>query len=120
MSRFFAPSEFDCKCGKPDCDAKPMDLKLIMALDGLRLELGERLVITSARRCKEHNEKIGGVANSFHLRGMAVDLAVPNGAMAYRILYLAAVRHNFRGIGIGKTFVHLDTRESPTPVLFGY
>jgi hypothetical protein len=39
--------------------------------------LGER--VTSTRRSPEHNRRVGGVANSYHLKGLARDSVPPPG-----------------------------------------
>lgn len=40
------------------------------------------LVFTSGYRCEKHNAAVGGVPNSRHLRGEAVDVAVSRAKMA--------------------------------------
>ena len=35
--------------------------------------------VTSTRRSPEHNKRVGGVANSYHLRGLARDSVPPRG-----------------------------------------
>lgn len=37
------------------------------------------LVVTSGRRSIDRNRAVGGATNSFHLKGRAVDLALPGG-----------------------------------------
>lgn len=43
------------------------------------------LIVTSGFRCKELNQVVGGVSNSFHLRGMAADIrcTTPIDAIAF-------------------------------------
>lgn len=120
MSRFFQPSELACKCGRLECNAAPMDPYAIIKLDGVRLELGEPMKLTSARRCEYWNSSptVKGAKDSQHLYGRAVDCWCPNGAYAMRVLKLA-IKHGFVGVGVGKTFIHMDTRQGP-PVLFSY
>ena len=120
MQRYFKPQEFRCRCDRGEkCDATQMDIETVMKLEGLRRELGEAMVITSADRCPYWNDKVGGSSTSYHLRGRAVDVQVKNGQHAGRILLLA-VKHGFTGIGVSAGgFLHLDTREFPLTV-FGY
>ena len=43
-------------------------------LDPAREKLGKPITVNSGFRCTKHNAAVGGVANSKHLRGEAVDL----------------------------------------------
>jgi len=116
----FLLSEFACKCDRGDkCDAIPMEKETILKLTKVRLDFGKKMIITSAARCLEHNRKIGGADNSFHLIGKAVDIKTNSAMHAGQILRLA-IKFNFTGIGISKNgFIHLDTRPSEF-VVFGY
>ncbi len=116
--RFFKPEDFACKCGSAECEAPKPDMALLMKLDGLRLELGEPIHITSGSRCLVHNAAVGGTPDSQHLLGRAADVPCGNGDYAYRLVKLA-IKAGFTGIGIKSHMVHLDVRAG-TPVLFGY
>jgi uncharacterized protein YcbK (DUF882 family) len=121
MSNFFQPSELACKCGRPNCDAAPIDPILIIKLDGLRRELNEPMKLTSARRCDFWNRSptVRGSKDSQHLQGKAIDCWCPNAAFAWRLVRLA-VKHGFIGLGVGRNFIHLDVRAGTVPILFGY
>lgn len=54
-------------------------------LQPLREKLGKPIIVTSGFRCKELNEKVGGVANSQHTTGEAADIYV-NGCKAGMLL----------------------------------
>ncbi len=120
MSRFFKDIELACKCGRLECDAAPMDIDTIMKLDGLRLEFAEPMILNSARRCEfwNNSKDVKGARNSQHLYGRAVDVRTPSAEYAMRLMKLA-LKHGFVGVGVSKTFIHIDTR-SGDPVLFGY
>lgn len=76
------------------------------------------VVATSGHRTPEHNAEIGGVSNSSHLNGKAIDLAVADGKTRHAVLF-GAIAVGFKRIGIGKTHVHLDVDESkPFPTVF--
>lgn len=105
----FKLSEFACKCGRPECDAEHMTVETLTALNELRKLYGKPLFITSARRCEQHNFKVGGTPNSFHLVGAAVDIRVTSGTMMGQLVEIA-IRVGFRGIGVAKGFLHIDTR----------
>ena len=84
-----------------------MDSTLLDLLDTLREHYGKPLRITSGYRTKEHNEAVGGVPNSSHLRGYAVDIAATSSGERHDILKLA-MDIGFNRIGIAKSFIHLD------------
>ena len=105
----FKLSEFACKCGRPECDAEHMTVETLTALNELRKLYGKPLFITSARRCSMWNQKCGGAENSYHLIGAAVDIRVTSGTMMGQLVEIA-IRVGFRGIGVAKGFLHIDTR----------
>lgn len=53
-----------------------------MILDPLRRMANKPIIITSGFRCYELNKAVGGVENSWHLRGCAADLRIKNQADA--------------------------------------
>jgi len=83
----------------------------INQLEALRVRLGDPIFITSGFRCSNHNDAIGGHSRSYHLQGMAVDIAVADSKQRARIIF-AAFEQGFTGIGIAPTFIHLDNRQS--------
>ena len=89
-----------------------------MALDDLRHKCGFPFVVTSGFRSKDHSiektKKVGGR----HTRGDAADIQVTNGLQRMAIVS-KALEHGFKGIGVAKSFVHLDTRDSE-PVMWTY
>lgn len=101
---YFRPQELACKCG-----ALLFDEAAGRALDRLRDRFGAPLVIVSGYRTPEYNRAVGGAPNSFHLRGLAVDVAT-GGFDAARLAKLVdlARQEGFGGVGLYSTFVHLD------------
>ncbi|WP_231477570.1 D-Ala-D-Ala carboxypeptidase family metallohydrolase [Prevotella sp. HUN102] len=55
----------------------------VNVLEPLRRRVG-RVIVTSGYRCKQLNKAVGGVPNSLHIRGMAVDIHVSNMEMCRR------------------------------------
>jgi uncharacterized protein YcbK (DUF882 family) len=109
LSEHFYQDEFTCKCGRAECDAPLLpDPTLVAALETMRRKLGRAINITSGIRCAYWNAKQGGVANSAHVTGHAADIACPDSRYRYELLHVL----DFKRIGIGATFVHVDT--SPT------
>lgn len=81
-------------------------------LEALRQELGVPFVITSGYRCPAHNRLVGGAANSYHVQGMAADIACPQDFTVEEFGRLC-LRHGFTGVGVYPTFVHVDVRPGP-------
>lgn len=79
ISKNFNQAEFDCKCKNQDCTFTLLDLRVVDFLEDLRARTGEPVVLSSAFRCMAHNRSVGGVRNSFHKRGKAVDIILPTG-----------------------------------------
>ena len=112
----FTVEEFTCKhCGKV-----VIDLQLVELVEELRRYLGKPVVITSAYRCPVHNRRIGGVKNSAHVRGYALDVKCTNSKDRQRILEFLIVR-NVRRIGVHPRFIHFDVDpDKPSPRLWLY
>ena len=95
------------------------------ALDALREEFNQSMIITSGCRTDEHNEWLQGrgypaSSNSFHLIDndkygtdtCAVDVKRKDGAYAAQLIKVGLNR-NF-SVGIAKTFIHIDLRTAYT------
>lgn len=94
----------------PVCDHAAKDLlsdTLLGYLCELERTLSFKLHFVSGFRCDACNEAAGGVPNSGHLRGLAVDCLIPDSATRFKVIH-CALRIGFRRIGIGKNFIHLD------------
>ncbi|MFZ7122070.1 MAG: YcbK family protein [Eubacteriaceae bacterium] len=82
-------------------------------LEILRRRTGDRpVIVNSGYRCPSYNEKAGGVPGSYHLYGMAVDVRVPGIKPEDLIRHASDV--GFLGLGLYRTFCHLDIRPSYT------
>lgn len=115
----FQPHEFACNdgCGGGYSD---MDDSFLAALDEARSLAGIPFSLTSAYRCKSHNAAVGGVANSSHTTGHAVDILARGGREKWIILN-ALVSAGFTRIGIAGSFIHVDNDPSKTPrVIWDY
>ena len=93
-----------------------MDPDFLERLDALRDMYGKPMVITSSWRSPHYNRSINGAPRSKHLEGIAVDIACTNGHDRLEIVDTALML-GFT-IGVGKTFLHLDTRDDQ--IIFGY
>ena len=102
----FKPEEVACKC----CGLIWHQPKALASLQQLRGFWGSPLRITSGTRCEVHNRRVGGAANSLHLKGRAFDITMPQswrGKHVASFIYYAT-HAQFRGIGIYSRFIHLD------------
>jgi len=73
LSPHFKIKEFRCKCGS---DVIIIDMSLIAILQAIRFAINKPIVITSGYRTPAYNTKVGGAANSLHVKGQAVDIQV--------------------------------------------
>ncbi len=83
--------------------------------------LGKPMRFTSGYRCLKLNKAVGGVANSAHTSGMAVDIAFDNEAHAKELIE-ALIEAGFKRIGLGWSFIHVDidlTKPYPACWLYG-
>ena len=63
--------------------------------------------LSSAYRCEKHNEAVGGVEDSAHTKGRAVDIIARSGFERWRIDY-GLVKAGFTRIGMSQKFIHVD------------
>lgn len=71
--KYFKDSEFTCKCG---CGLNIEKDEIKRIADEIREHFGQPAIITSGTRCPKHNKEVGGVLNSYHLTGNAIDIYV--------------------------------------------
>lgn len=103
---YFDKKEFTCKCG---CKENRMDKDFLLKLDKARFLSDTPYIITSGFRCKEHNLKVGGIPNSAHLVGLAVDIKVTNKHQLYQVLS-GLFKVGFKRIIYypNNSFIHVD------------
>ena len=101
---YFTDDEIQCKCG---CGFILKQTAFFWKINTLRGIVGHPIRVNSWCRCDIHNLSVGGSSTSSHPKGLASDLSTPTEYIKYRIL-LAAGELYFRGVGVGKNFIHLD------------
>jgi len=106
LSKNFLAGEFFCHCGQ--CKSQLISSELVANLQKLRDKMGTSLYLNSAYRCPTHNRNVGGVSNSRHTVGDAVDILTSVSGAPKLIANAEAV--GFQGIGDGRYsgFVHVD------------
>lgn len=74
----FKPEEFRCPCGH--CTGYPTWMKEVelQHIQTIRDHYDKPMTITSGLRCQHENRRVGGVPNSGHLTGYAVDFYMPD------------------------------------------
>jgi hypothetical protein len=123
MTPHFKTSELTCRCG---CGLAKFHPGFLDSLEAVRVELGLPMRLTSASRCKLHNDRppymggAGGHMRSLHVGDkaqhpgqegtLAVDVAAEG---SYRgKLFSVAWKHGFSvGWNGKKGFIHLDRRD---------
>lgn len=110
LTKNFVSTQFDCHCKRASCNTTLVEMKLLESLDEL-LEHLPKFFFVSAYRCYLHNKDVGGAHNSYHLKGLAVDVKSKY-ATPHEIKDAAERVAGFRGGGIGLYFgfTHLDAR----------
>ena len=103
--RNFERHEFACACG---CGFDTVDAELLYWLQRIRDHFDRAVHVTSGCRCPEYNRRVGGSAESQHLKGRAADIVV-DGIPAHLVQELAE-DYKLPGIGKYDDFTHIDTR----------
>ena len=86
-------AEFRCRCYRTNCTFTLVSPELLVAWEKLRRHLKRPIHITSGFRCQEHNSdrKVGGLANSRHTKGLAMDI-MPGKNLEFDLLLTWAAR----------------------------
>lgn len=107
LTEHFSEDEMKCPC----CNVCTMDQYFMDKLERYRAGLGFPLKVNSGYRCAKHNEEIGGASSSRHLVGRAADICwIDKTATQKYHMVMQAKAVGFTGIGIAKTFIHVDNR----------
>ena len=105
----FSEKDITCKCGCGEVSR----LRLIKALQALRDGFDQEFDIIGTVRCDDYNEFLGGRGDSYHVKGLAVDIDTydmsKDELMALREI---AYDVGFRGFGLYNHAIHLDLRDT--------
>lgn len=108
--KHFKRGEFKCKCGGKYCNGYPAEMKqkVVEIADDAREHFNAEAKVISGLRCKIHNANEGGVSNSRHMSGKAIDLRI-KGVSADSLLAHVKSRPGVRyAYKINSTNVHFD------------
>ena len=105
--RYFTRSEFRCPCGR--CGGFPAEPaeKLVRLADQVREHFGAPALPSSGVRCPEHNKDVGGVWNSFHLAGKALDFRIQGRSAAEVLAFVKTLPVHY-AYAIDGSYVHMD------------
>ena len=105
---YFDRSEFACKCGK--CGGFPHEPKekLIKVADRVRKHFGKPATVSSGVRCSTHNTNVGGVSNSRHLSGKAMDFSIKGVSGSTLLAYVQKQPEIRYAYVIEGNWVHMD------------
>ena len=112
--KYFRIEEFNCQ----ETGENEMSEEFIHKLDELREACGFPFRITSGYRSPSHSIEARKATPGTHAQGIACDIYVSGGSQRHKIIK-EAMRLGFTGIGVAKTFIHVDTRKT-TPVTWQY
>lgn len=106
---YFTREEFKCKCGGRYCNGYPAEMKeaVVRIANNARKHFGRAGHIISGLRCQIHNANEGGVANSQHMYGEAIDLRI-DGTNADQLLAFIKTQSHRYAYKINGTNVHVD------------
>ncbi len=113
VSRWFTVGEvyrFDPQRKTTDSTIRNRIIILAKELDKIRDEWGSGIGVTSWYRPPSVNRRVGGVSNSRHLFGDAVDIYPINGQLIGFQSWLDKQWYGALGYGARKGFTHLDMR----------
>lgn len=105
--KYFKIEEFDCQ----ETGNNEMNPLFLDRLDELRAKCGFPFTITSGYRDPKHSIEAKKERPGTHTQGIAADIKVNNGAERF-ILLNYAFEMGFSGIGVAKTFIHVDIRNT--------
>lgn len=107
LSANFKVSEFACNDASDVVFISP---ELVTVLQKIRDHFGQPVTVNSGYRTAAYNQKIDGATYSQHCYGMAADIKVKNVAPKTVAAFAETLLPNKGGIGIYKTFTHVDVR----------
>lgn len=108
--KYFGKAEFKCNCGGKYCDGFPAEMHpaLVRVADRVRERFGAAALVSSGVRCEQHNANVGGVPNSRHLYGKAMDFRISGKKAAEVLEYVWQQPEISYAYDIDGTYVHMD------------
>ena len=108
---YFDTREFESRDGaKSPFGETVVKPELVHLLNRIREKWGRPIIVNSAYRSPEHNKAVGGVANSYHVQGLAADIRPEKQEDLDELQDLCLEIVAEGGVGLYDTFVHVDAR----------
>ena len=108
--KYFTREEFKCKCRGKFCNGYPAEMQeaVVKIADAARAHFGKPAHVVSGLRCEKWNAHEGGVANSQHMYGEAIDLRI-DGVSSEELRQFVSTQPGHRwSYCINSTNVHFD------------
>ena len=111
--KHFKRDEMKCRCGGKYCNGFPAEPseKLMKLADRVREHFNAPAIVSSGVRCEKHNANVGGVANSRHKTGTAMDFCIKGKTAAEVLAYVQKQSDTHYAYAIDGTYVHIDVVE---------
>ena len=103
-------AEFKCRCDYERCHYTLIDGRLVFAWNQLRNEFAAPLRINSGFRCQWHNLDVGGIDDSRHTVGSALDISSKALPAEKKIRLLRIAKKYFPFVIEYPEFIHVDMR----------
>lgn len=98
--------EFKCRCDYPDCNVTLIHPSVCDSWSLTRHDFKKKLKVNSGFRCQKHNQDVGGLETSRHLKGLAIDISFEEFTKGERELLHKILRENFDRVIQYSTFFH--------------
>lgn len=101
-----------CPCGRcGGFPAEPVE-RLMRNADAVRKHFGRAMIPSSTVRCRVHNAELKGSApNSLHMRGKAMDFAIPGIAAGEIVKFVKTLPEVHECYAIDSSYVHMGVQK---------
>jgi len=115
LTKNFSFSEFNSKDGAPMPEDVKKNIRLLAnELEKIRAAFKSPIKINSGYRSPAHNKAVGGVDNSYHLKGMAADFNVKGRTPRQVVAIIEEMINRGElkqgGVGLYNGWIHYDIR----------
>ena len=101
-----------CPCGR--CGGFPVEPveRLMRNADAVRKHFGRPMIPSSTVRCRAHNAQLrGSAANSLHMRGKAMDFAIPGVPAEEIVEFVRTLAEVHEAYAIDGSYVHMGVQK---------
>ena len=109
ISKHFSRYEFACK---DHCGLDTVDTSTLVVLEQVRQHFDKPIRITSACRCFDHNQAVGGSIDSQHTKCRAADIQIEETPPSEVYAFIDSLYPDQYGLGSYSNFTHIDTRST--------